>query len=46
MGCICENYYNMFFGDDGKWGGCLEIYGDFKIYVFNIKFGCYYLLVN
>lgn len=44
--CICEKYYNMSYGDDDKWGGCLEIYGDLVIQVLDVKFGCYYLPVN
>ena len=44
--CICEKYYNMSYGDDDKWGGCLEIYGDVLIQILDIKFGCFYLPVN
>ena len=33
-------------GDDNKWGGCLEIYGDVIIQVLDIKFGCFYLPVD
>ena len=36
----------MSYGDDDKWGGCLEIYGDLVIQVLDVKFGCYYLPVN
>lgn len=35
----------MSYGDDNKWGGCLEIYGDLVIQVLDIKFGCFYLPV-
>ncbi|XP_020623275.1 uncharacterized protein LOC110060818 isoform X2 [Orbicella faveolata] len=45
LACICENYYNLSYGDDNKWGGCLEIYGDLVIRVLDIKFGCFYLPV-
>ena len=33
----------MSYGDDNKWGGCLEITGDVLIQVLDIKFGCFYL---
>ena len=36
----------MSYGDDDKWGGCLEIYGDLVIQVLDVKFGCYYLPVK
>jgi len=36
----------MSYGDDDKWGGCLEIYGDVLIQILDIKFGCFYLPVN
>lgn len=36
----------MSYGDDDKWGGCLEIYGDVLIQVLDIKFGCFYLPVK
>ena len=36
----------MSYGDDDKWGGCLEIYGDLVIQVLDVKFGCYYLPVR
>ena len=36
----------MSYGDDDKWGGCLEITGDLLIQVLDIKLGCYYLPVN
>lgn len=45
--CICVKYYNMTYGgDDKKWGGCLEIYGDVLIQILDIKFGCFYLPVS
>lgn len=33
---VCEKYSNMFYGDDNKWGGCLEIYGGVFIKIFDI----------
>ena len=46
LSCICVKYYNMTYGDDHKWGGCLEIYGDLIIQILDIKFGCFYLPVK
>ena len=40
---ICEKYSNMSYGDDDKWGGCLEIYGGLIVQVLDVKFGCFYL---
>lgn len=42
ISCICVNYYNMSYGDDDKWGGCLEIYVDSARRVLDIKLGCHY----
>ena len=36
----------MSYGDDNKWGGCLEIYGDVIIQVLDIKFGCFKIPVD
>lgn len=36
----------MTYGDDNKWGGCLEIYGDVLIRILDLKFGCFYLPVG
>ncbi|XP_068734988.1 fibroblast growth factor receptor-like 1 [Montipora capricornis] len=43
---VCEKYSNMSYGDDNKWGGCLEIYGGVLIKIFDIKLGCFYLPVS
>ncbi|CAH3194180.1 unnamed protein product [Porites evermanni] len=43
---ICEKYSNMSYGDDNKWGGCLEIYGGVVVQILDIKFGCFYLPVD
>ena len=36
----------MSYGDDNKWGGCLEIYGGVIVQILDIKFGCFYLPVD
>lgn len=43
---ICVKYSNMSYGDDSKWGGCLEIYGGVVIKIIDLDFGCFYLPVN
>lgn len=32
------------FYEEEKFGGCLRIYGDVVMCIFDIEFGCYYML--
>lgn len=41
LSCICLQYYNISYGDEGKWGGCLKIYADLIVPLFNLDFGCF-----
>lgn len=43
---VCEKYSNMSYGDNNKWGGCLEIYGGVSIKIFDTQCGCLYLPVS
>ena len=36
----------MSYGDDNKWGGCIEIYGGVLVQILDIKLGCHYLPVD
>ena len=39
---FCVKVYNMSY-EQGKFGGCLEIYADFVERVLDLKLGCYYM---
>lgn len=46
ISCICLQYYNISYGDEGKWGGCLKIYADLLVPLFTLDFGCFDLPVQ
>lgn len=39
---FCVKVYNMSY-EQGKFGGCLEMYADFVERVLDLKLGCYYM---
>lgn len=43
---ICVKLTNMSYGDEEKWGGCLEVYGGVVVQILDIKLGCHYLPVH